>query len=151
MAPLQTDPLWDRIPDHIGKKLVWTLWFATWIGLLAGLINQVFYDYVVWFSAAHACLFWTMFRFRAAAFPVQVRLAYFVWVAAGAYIPYMTILLYITMVGLATNLFLGYCPLARIMYLMPWNRQEPFSSALVLRVFFTPPVQGPFRPVDNWK
>ena len=31
-----------------------------------------------------------------------------IWVAVGTYVPYMTFLMYITLVGLAANLFLGY-------------------------------------------
>ena len=58
----------------------------------------------------------------------------------------MVILMYITLLGLTTNLFLGYCPLARMMYLMPWNRNEEFSLDLVSRVFLSPPVAGKVEP-----
>jgi hypothetical protein len=107
----------------------------------------VYFEYVVLFSAAHAVLFLVLFGFDVKPFPVQVRIAYFIWVALGTYGPYLVVLMYITLVGLATNLFLGYCPLARMMYLMPWNRSEPFSLNLVGRVFFSPPVAGQFEPV----
>jgi len=137
---------WERIPPRRRKRLVWSLWFVTWIGLLAGLRRPVAYEYVVFFSAAHAVVVLSLLRFRIAAFSAQVRVAYFLWVAAGTYLPGMTILLYITMIGLATNLFLGYCPLARLVYLLPWNRSEAFSAGLAARVFLTPPVVGPFRP-----
>lgn len=138
--------LWDRMPPHSRERLMWGLWFITWVGLLGGLFDRVFYEYVVFFSAAHALLVLLMLRFRAKVFPAQVRIAYFAWVAVGTYVPYMVVLMYITTVGLATNLFLGYCPLARLLYLMPWNRDEPFSLGLIGRVFFTPPVEGQFKP-----
>jgi len=141
----QHDCLWDRIPQDIRKRLVWLLWFVTWVGLLAGLFERIFYEYVVVFSAAHALLVLFLFRFRVAAFPVQVRIAYFAWVAVGTYAPYMVILMYITTVGLATNLFVSYCPLARMMYLLPWNREDPFSLKLVASVFLSPPVAGKFK------
>jgi len=126
--------------------MVWVLWFVTWVGLVVGLFDREFYEYVVYLSAAHAVLVLWLFGFRLSPFPVHVRIAYLAWVAAGAYVPYMTILMYITTVGLATNLFLGYCPLARTMYLMPWNRQEPMSFGLLVRVFISPPVAGRFVP-----
>lgn len=141
----QHDCLWDRIPQGTRKRVVWLLWFVTWIGLLAGLFERIFYEYVVVFSAAHALLVLFLFRFRVAAFPVQVRIAYFAWVVVGTFAPYMVILMYITTVGLATNLFFSYCPLARMMYLLPWNREDPFSLKLVARVFLSPPVVGKFK------
>jgi hypothetical protein len=114
--------------------------------LLAGLFDREFYEYVVIFSAAHALLVLFLLRFRVAAFPAQVRIAYYIWVAVGTYVPYMAILMYITTIGLATNLFASYCPLARMMNLFPWNREETFSLNLVARVFLSPPVAGKFRP-----
>jgi hypothetical protein len=142
----QHESLWDRLPQRIRKPLVWLLWFVTWIGLLAGMFDRVFYEYVVIFSAAHALIVLFLLRFSVAAFPVQVRIAYFAWVAVGTYVPYMVILIYITTIGLATNLFVNYCPLARMMYLLPWNREETLSLNLVARVFLSPPVAGKFKP-----
>ncbi len=143
------DTRWEHIPTNYRKRLVWGLWFVTWVGLLAGLYDRTFYDYVVVFSAAHALLVLYLLGFNASAFPAQVRIAYFLWVAVGTYVPYMEILMYITMVGLATNLFWGYCPLARMLYLLPWNREERFSFNLLRRVFLSPPVAGKFRPQNN--
>ena len=131
------------------KRLVWSLWFITWIGLIAGLFNKVFYECVVMFSFAHALLFLFLNNYQFKSFPVQVRIAYLAWVAVGTYIPYMTILLYITIIGLTTNLFLGYCPLARMLYLLPINRTEPFNVDLIKCVFLTPPVRGQFKPVSK--
>jgi hypothetical protein len=142
----QHDSLWDQIPQDIRKRFVWVLWLVTWTGVLAGLFDREFYEYVVIFSAAHALLVLFLLRFRVSAFPAQVRIAYCIWVAVGTYVPYMVILMYITTIGLATNLFANYCPLARMMYLFPWNREEPFSLNLVARVFLSPPVAGEFRP-----
>jgi hypothetical protein len=129
------------------KRLVWILWFVTWLGLNAGLFERVFFEYTVVFSAAHVLLFLSLDRFRVGAFPVQVRIAYFVWVAVGTYVPYMVILMYITLVGLAANLFIGYCPLARMVYLLPWNKEEPISLGLIKRVFLSPPMADRFKPI----
>ena len=137
---------WERMPTATRKGLVWGLWFITWVGLIAGVRDPVFFEYVVAFSALHALLFLALFQFRVRPFPVQVRIGYFAWVAVGTYVPYMTVLMYITLVGLATNLFIGYCPLARMMYLLPWNRDEQFSLNLLRRVFFSAPMAGKFAP-----
>lgn len=141
--------LWQRIPPRARRVLIFGLWFVTWLGLVGGLFDRLFFELVVLFSALHAGLFLVLFGGRVSPFPVQVRIAYFVWVAAGTYVPYMLVLMYITLVGLFTNLFLGYCPLARLMYLMPWNRQEPFSLDLLVRVALSPPSKGKFRPAST--
>lgn len=137
---------WDRMSTRSRARLIWGLWFVIWLGLLAGLWERTFYRYVVYLSAAHLLLALILLRFRLRAFPAQVRLAYLAWVAIGTYVPHMTILMYITTVGLATNLFLGYCPLARMLSLLPWNRQEAFSLELLRRTFFSSPVAGRFKP-----
>jgi hypothetical protein len=145
----EVDTLMERAPPRVRKSLIWSLWFVTWLGLVGGLFDRVAFEYVVIFSAFHALLFLILFRFKVRPFPVQVRIAYFIWVAIGTYVPYMVILMYITLVGLATNLFLGYCPLARMMYLMPWNRDEKFSLELVGKVILSPPVPGQFNPISR--
>jgi len=137
---------WGKLSPSTRKSLVWGLWFITWAGLVCGLIIPSFYHLVVLFTALHTFFFWFLFRFRIGPFPVQVRLAYLAWVTVGTYVPHMVILLDITTIGLATNLFLDYCPLARLMSLMPWNRREPFSAGLVQRTFFSPPAKGRFVP-----
>lgn len=137
--------LWQRIPQRFHGSIKWALWFVTSIGLLAGLVDRSFYEIVVFFSVAHALLFLLLFGFRVAEFPVQVRIGYAIWVAVGTYVPQMTLLMYITTLGLMGNLFFRYCPLARMLSLLPWNREEPFSLGLVSRVFLSPPVNGRFR------
>ena len=146
MSP-QVDTFWERTPQRVRKTLIWSLWFVTWLGLVIGLFDQVFFQYVVIFSALHAVLFLMLFQFNIRPFPVQVRIAYFAWVAVGTYVPHMVVFMYITFVGLATNLFLGYCPLARMVYLLPWNRNEKFSLNLLRRVVFSPPAPGQFSPM----
>lgn len=149
--PLPSEPvsIWERMDTKTRKNLVWSLWFITWIGLLIGYIDTWGWTFVVIFSAAHAILFWWMLGRSVEPFPVQVRIAYFLWVAVGTYVPYMVVLMWITTVGLATNLFLGYCPLARMMTLLPWNRQETLSWNLVKRTFLSPPSEGRFTPPPN--
>ena len=137
---------WDQLPQRFRKKLIWSSWFITWVGLIAGIGDPAYFEYVVAFSALHAVAFIVLFRFSVRSFPVQVRVAYLAWVAVGTYVPFMVVLMYITLAGLATNLFLGYCPLARMVYLLPWNRDEKFSLDLARRVFLSAPVSGKFQP-----
>lgn len=140
--------IWEGMVQSLRKKIIWSLWFITFAGLVLGFFYRQFYEYVVYFSAAHALLFLIFFRFQIKAFPVQLRITYLIWVVVGTYVPHMVILMYITTIGLASNLFIGYCPLARMMYLLPWNREESFSFGLLKRVILTPPVPGRFKPAS---
>ena len=145
----ETATLWQYLTGSTRKRLIWWVWFATWLLLILGLFDRSFYLWVVILSALHAVLFLGLFRFRTSPFPVQVRVAYLLWVAVGTYVPGMIVLMWITTLGLPANLFLNYCPLARLMLLMPWNRTEPLSRDLLRRVFLSPPSTGRFVPGRN--
>jgi hypothetical protein len=128
------------------------------VGLLVGLVDRNAYQFVVVFSAAHALLFLVLFAFRLEPFPVQVRIAYFLWVLVGTYVPHMTILMYITTVGLLGNLFFRYCPLARMIHLLPWNRRAFLRDVLKLPsvdvgegwlIFGLPPAEVAVHPSDS--
>jgi len=146
---IATDTPWQHLSKSSRKRLIWWLWLITWLLLLGGLFDRSFYHWVVLLSALHSLLFLWLFRFRIDPFPVQVRLAYLLWTFLGTYVPGMTFLMYITTVGLPANLFLNYCPLARLMLLMPWNRTEPLSLTFLKRVFLSPPSVGRFLPRER--
>lgn len=142
----QHDGIFLPLSNRFRQRLIWCLWLVTWLGLLAGLVSRQWYEVVVWFSVIQALIFIYLERFNLTALPVQVRLAYVAWVAIGTYVPYMGVLMGIATLGLAANLFVGYCPLARMLSLLPINRSEPLSCNLVKRVFLSPPMQGRFIP-----
>ena len=76
-----------------------------------------------------------------AAFPVQVRAAYLGLLTIGLYPP-LVFVHWIQLLGTWAMVLVGYCPLARMMSLLPWNRRQPLSAALVRRTFLSPPVRG---------
>lgn len=75
------------------------------------------------------------------AFPVQVRIAYLGLLLAGQWEP-LYFIYFIQVAGTTAMVLFDYCPLARFLSLMPWNRQEPFSLDLLKRTVFSPPVRG---------
>jgi len=75
------------------------------------------------------------------AFPVQVRIAYLGLLLLGQWSPLYWIYI-VQVIGGTAMITVGYCPLARILSLLPWNRLEPFSFTLVANTFLTPPVYG---------
>jgi len=75
------------------------------------------------------------------AFPVQVRIGYLAWMLAGQWGP-LGFLLWIQLVGTAASVLVDYCPMARMLSLLPGNRRSPLSFRLLLRTFLHPPVRG---------
>jgi hypothetical protein len=78
---------------------------------------------------------------RIAAFPVQVRLGYLLLLVLGTQ-PYLGFIHWIQLAGTTAVVTVGYCPLARILALMPWNRSGTLTTALVWNTIVTPPVAG---------
>lgn len=75
------------------------------------------------------------------AFPVQVRAAYLGLLLAGQWDP-LYIIYFIQIIGTTVMVLADYCPLARFLSLMPWNRHEPFTLDLLRRTVFSSPVRG---------
>ncbi len=75
------------------------------------------------------------------AFPVQVRVAYLGLLAAGLWPP-LAFVHWLQLAGTLALVAFDYCPLARTLALMPWNRAQPLAWRLVRRAYLTPPVHG---------
>ena len=82
----------------------------------------------------------------ARSFPVQVRLGYLALLLLGQ-VPGCAAVYWLPALGTPALVLFGYCPLARVMALAPWNRTVPFSLALLRRALFTPPRPG---MVTDW-
>ncbi|NCC27040.1 MAG: hypothetical protein EOM22_02520 [Gammaproteobacteria bacterium] len=83
-----------------------------------------------------------------AAFPVQVRIGYLSWLIAGLADP--TGLMHgIQLAGTSAMVLFGYCPMARMVSLLPWNRRQPLSLRLVARTFLQAPTAGNSRVPAN--
>jgi hypothetical protein len=119
----------------------WWYWAATVPMLAAGL-----YGYPQGFYAAMALCAVQVVHFYArekalTAFPVQVRIAYLGLLVVAQW-PLFYWVYWLQLVGTAAMVLFDYCLLARCLSLLPWNRDEPFTSKLVLRTFFSLPVEG---------
>ncbi len=72
------------------------------------------------------------------AFAVQLRLAYLVLLGV-CFLPSMRWLYWVPTVGTFALVIAGYCLLARVLSLFPWNRQEALSVDLLRRTFLSAP------------
>ena len=120
----------------------WRYWLATAVLLAAYLVAGL----RVAIFAAMALTAVQLVHFAAregelTAFPVQVRAAYLGLLAAGLYPP-LVFIHWIQLIGTWAMVLVGYCLLARALSLLPWNRRQPLSAALVRRTFLSRPVRG---------
>jgi hypothetical protein len=75
------------------------------------------------------------------AFDVQVRLAYLAVLILGS-IGRLSPILVIQFIGVNALLVADYCPLARMLVLLPWNRRVPLTAALLRWLVLSPPAPG---------
>jgi hypothetical protein len=132
------------------SDLSWWLWvasgalFAAWLGGVAwacGLLLALSGFQVAYFRLRDA---------RFSAFRVQVRIAYGLLVLCTAWKP-LHWLAYVPAIGTWTQVIFGYCALARLLSLMPWNRGEPMTWRLAWRTFTAPLTSSvmPASPADG--
>ncbi|MBT5309150.1 MAG: hypothetical protein HOL37_07440 [Rhodospirillaceae bacterium] len=123
------------------KKISWWFWLATVGFLTLGLSGHAQGFYL----AIALCVFQVGFFLNREkslmAFPVQVRIGYLALLVV-ALMPYMGFIYWIQFAGTWAAVLVGYCPLARILMLMPWNRLRPLTLAAVRKIFFSAPVKG---------
>ena len=123
------------------KSISWQYWAVTDALLIAAVLGWQ-PGFVVAIGLNLVQLVHFLARERSlAAFPVQVRGAYLGLLLAGQWDP-LYFIYFIQIAGTTAMVLADYCPLARFLSLMPWNRQEPFTLELLKRTVFSPPVRG---------
>ena len=125
----------------INKDISWWYWAATVPLLAAGLAG-----YPTGFLAAILLTAIQVVHFhirerQLMAFPVQVRIAYLGLLLLAQWTPFYWVY-WLKLIGTTAMVLFSYCLLARVLSLMPWNRNEVFSFRLFYRTFFSAPVQG---------
>ena len=123
------------------RDLGWRYWLATVCLLTAGLAGYpLAFRFAVGVTLLHLIHF--LLRERSLrSFPVQVRLGYLALLLLALPDP-LNGIFWIPTVGTWAQVFFGYCAMARLVSLLPWNRGEPFTLGLLWRTFTSPPVRG---------
>ena len=123
------------------QNIIWLYWAVTDALLIAAVLGwEPGFAAVIGLNAIQVIHF--MLRERSlSAFPVQVRVSYLGLLLAGQWEP-LYFIYFIQIAGTTAMVLVDYCPLARCLSLMPWNRREPFSLDLLRRTVFSPPVRG---------
>ena len=123
------------------RKISWWYWLLSSAFLAVGVLGWTEGFYLVIALTAVQVIHYTGREKSLNAFPVQVRVAYLALLLCGLWDPLRSIY-WISLFGTTAMVLSGYCLLARMLSLMPWNRREPLSLELVMRTFLSPPVEG---------
>lgn len=125
----------------MGERTIYGYWLITDLFLAAGLFfwPPALLAAIV-LTAVHSVHF-LLRQPDMTSFPMQVRTGYLALLIIGQ-VPYFRWVNWIQLIGTTALLTTGYCPLARILSLAPWNRNQPMSWGLFSKAVFTPPVDG---------
>ena len=118
------------------NDLAWWYWMLT-VGLLG--VGVTGWPWGVPLAMGLCAIQILHFRTRTGSltsFPVQVRMTYVLLLSLGLWPPLHWIHLMLV-IGTSARVLSGYCLLARVLSLTPWNRAEPLSAALVRRTFLS--------------
>ena len=111
------------------KCLTWWYWVAS-----AGLIGIWLLGFEMALEGALALTFVHAMHMSIASYPgsfqTQIPIGYLLLLIAGMWEP-LRVVHWAQLVGTITMVVVGYCPLARLLTLLPWNRDEPFSLNLL--------------------
>lgn len=114
----------------------WGYWMATLPMLIAGVSGWVWGIVLAMALSMVQIAHFIRREGHLTAFPVQVRAAFLILLGLGLWEP-MHWVHWVQVAGTSARVVVGYCLLARLMSLMPWNRIEPWSRTLVRRTFLT--------------
>lgn len=123
------------------RKLSWWYWLAIAVSLTGGVLGWSPGFYAATVLSAVQLVHFFIREGGPAAFPVQVRAAYLIYMIAALWEP-LRFLYWLPLIGTWALVSTGYCFLARLLSLMPWNRTEHLSASLIKRTFLMPPVKG---------
>ena len=123
------------------KDIGWWYWLAT-----AGLLSYGVAGYQIGFMLAIGLTVFQLIHFiirekSFSVFSVQVRFWYLMLLIV-ALPEQLQLIFWIPTIGTWAQLMFGYCTMARLVSLFPWNRNEPFTVSLISKTFFSRPVRG---------
>ena len=123
------------------RDIGWWYWLITAGLLTMGLLVDAS-GFLIAMALTVFQLFHFLFRERSvSAFPVQVRFWYLMLLVVALPEP-LQLIYWIPCIGTWAQVVFGYCAMARIVSLFPWNRREMFTLNLLVKTFFSRPVRG---------
>ena len=130
----------------MNERIITKYWIVTDILLAAGLVIWPPALYLAMAVVVIHSIHFLRYSPAITSFPMQVRIGFLGLLILGQ-VPYFGWVNWVQLAGINALLTTGYCPLARILSLMPWNRTRSFSWKLFTTAIFSPPVNGRILPV----
>ncbi len=138
LGSMKSKQLHSLFPYLRVRDYAWWIWLLVWVLLVLGLTRDVFYLSLCLAVCLGQFAYFLVKEASFTAFPVQLRGFFTLFLVAYAYSP-MRPALWTMVLGVGAMLTCGYCPLARLMYLLPWNRGERLTRAVLAHTFFRAP------------
>ena len=123
------------------KKESWWFWLVTVIFLSLGVLSApVFYKCAIFITIFQIVYFCSKLQVLTS-FPIQVRVCYLclLFIAQPEGLQW---LYWIPTIGTWAQVLFGYCLMARIVSMLPWNREEKLSILHFKNTIFSRPVSG---------
>ena len=123
------------------KEPSWWYWLVTAVFLTVGVAGNPIGFFLAIGLTVIQLIHFAIREGSITAFPIQVRFWYLILLLVALPEP-LRIIYWVPTIGTWAQVIFGYCTMARCVSLLPWNRQAPFSGALLKRTFLSPPVRG---------
>lgn len=120
------------------KDIGWWYWLVSASALTAGVAGWHWGFCIAGTLTVVQIIHFTIRAGSLTAFPVQIRLAYLAILIAAA-LPALQWLYWVPTIGTWALVVFGYCLIARVLSLMPWNRQGPLTLSRILFTFIAKP------------
>ncbi len=123
------------------KNIGWWYWLVSAVLLTIGLLGNYLGFILVIALTVFQLIHYIIREKSIKAFPVQVRFWYLMLLIVS--LPeVMRWLYWIPCVGTWAQITFGYCAMARLVSLWPWNREEKISLKYLLKTFLSRPMKG---------
>jgi hypothetical protein len=131
------------------KEISWWVWAVTAVLLLIGnLVHPLGHVTAISLSCLQTVFFVVRDK-SISAFAVQIRLGYTILLLI-CYSRYLRWLYWLPTIGTFALIIFGYCLMARLLSLMPWNGREKLSLSLLYRTFISAPaVNNPMHGIST--
>lgn len=127
------------------RDIGWWYWLVTGLLLTVAIVGApIGFDLAIGLAIALSIIQIVHYYLREghlAAFPVQLRIAVLLLLLLAKLDP-TGLVVWVPLTGAVARVFFGYCMMARMISLLPWNRGVPLSVALLGQTFLSAPKRG---------
>ena len=127
------------------REIGWWYWLVTGVLVAVAIVGvPIGFDLAIKLAIALSVVQIVHYFLRegsVAAFPVQLRIAVLLLLVLTYFDP-TRLVVWVPLAGAVARVLFGYCMMARMISLLPWNRSAAFSIGLLGRTFFSAPTRG---------